>query len=47
MLNYNKNKRDSTLIIKDLSTGYVQYGGTYKKVWLVTTAATDEPIIIE
>lgn len=44
---YTKNQSDSTLIIKDLSTGYVQYGGTYKKVWLVTTAATDEPIIIE
>lgn len=44
---YTKNETGSTLIIKDLSTGYIKFGNSYKKVWLVTTDATDEPIIIE
>lgn len=44
---YTKNHSSSTLIIKDLNTGYVQYGNSYKKVWLVTTDAEEKPIIIE
>ncbi len=44
---YTKNASNSTLIINDLSTGYVQYGNSYKKVWLVSTDSTPEPIVIE
>lgn len=38
---------NTTLNIKDLRTSYVKYGNKYEKVWLVTTDASTEPIVIE
>ena len=43
---YTKNT-NTTLNITDLRTSYVKYGSKYEKVWVVTTDASTEPIVIE
>ena len=43
---YTKNT-NATLNITDLTTSYVKYGSKYEKVWVVTTDASTEPIVIE